>query len=483
MAANQVGVSDVAIDKVNIESSHGSVDVRGIFDELNIYEDIFSNALTADLTLSEAYNLPYKLPIIGEEILDIDIRLEGSTAAGKKVKLDPPMFFLYDIANRFHHVQADGSGSAKSQTYTLNFISEQGMSNVHSRVSKSYQKFTADEIVMDIFDNYLYDGYSDLLVSRSEGILPCVIPNWTPHQAFNWLAGRARSAEYDTAVNYLFYETMNSVNFACLGDLADTGRDEPVLTFTQEPRVKDPTNIEGFSGGKVRIDNLTFINHFDRIKNAKRGEYASKLVTHDIVTKKIEQHDYNGLNEWAAYVHTSDFPAIPYSDVDVAMAMMKRTSLAPSEYKVTEGERLDTFTDSSVSFYPKHSQMFAQTPSHKYDNQAELWKLQRAGQMSLYDGYTMQIQCAGLPMLRVGHIVKVLVASTEGTSSGKEGIGQDKFLSGTYMVTAIRHIITRDGYRMNVEVSRDGLGDMPEGRLKKNIYKDVDTSIGTGADL
>jgi len=323
---------------------------------------------------------------------------------------------------------------------------------------------------MDIFDNYLYDGYSDLMVSESHGILPCVIPNWTPHQACNWLAGRARSAKWDTAVNYLFYETMDSVNFACLGDLADIDT-EPVLTFTQEPRVDDPTNIEGFSGGKVRIDNLQFINHFDRIKNAKRGEYASKLVTHDIVTKKIEQHDYNGYNDWASFVHTSDFPATPYSDVDIASAMMKRTSLAPSEYKVTDGASLQTFTDSSVSFYPKHSQMFAQTPGHKYDNQAELWKLQRAGQMSLYDGYTMQIQCAGLPMLRVGHIVKVLVASTEGTSSGKEDIGTDKFLSGTYMVTAIRHIITKDGYRMNVEVSRDGLGAMPEGRLKKGEVK------------
>jgi len=470
MAANQVGVSDVAIDKVSIESSHGSVDVRGIFNELNIYEDIFSNALTADLTLTEAYNLPYKLPIIGEEILDIDIRLEGSQGTKAKSKIDPPMFFLYDLNNRYHHVKTDGIGSAKAQTYTMHYISEQGMSNVHSRVSKSYQKFTADEIVMDIFDNYLYDGYSDLMVSESHGILPCVIPNWTPHQACNWLAGRARSAKWDTAVNYLFYETMDSVNFACLGDLADIDT-EPVLTFTQEPRVDDPTNIEGFSGGKVRIDNLQFINHFDRIKNAKRGEYASKLVTHDIVTKKIEQHDYNGYNDWASFVHTSDFPATPYSDVDIASAMMKRTSLAPSEYKVTDGASLQTFTDSSVSFYPKHSQMFAQTPGHKYDNQAELWKLQRAGQMSLYDGYTMQIQCAGLPMLRVGHIVKVLVASTEGTSSGKEDIGTDKFLSGTYMVTAIRHIITKDGYRMNVEVSRDGLGAMPEGRLKKGEVK------------
>jgi hypothetical protein len=488
MATNQVGVSDVAIEKISIESSHGSIDVRGVLTELNIYEDIFSNALTADLTLSEAYNLPYKLPIIGEEILDIDIKLEGTQGIKFGTTLSPPKFFLYDLNNRYHHVKDDGSGAAKAQSYTTHYISEQGMSNVHSRVSKSYQKYTAAEIVEDIFNNYLYDGYHDLYVSPSHGLLPCIIPNWTPHQACNWLAARARSKEYDTAVNYLFYETMDSINFANLGDLADTGRDEPVLTFTQEPRAQDPTGIEGFAGtgskGQVRMDEFQFINHFDRIKNAKRGQYASKLVTHDIVTKKIEQHDFNGMHDWASYVHTADFPATPFSDVDIASAMMDRTSLAPSDYKVIGGTSLQTFTDSAVSFYPKHSQMFAQTPEHKYDNEAELWKQKRASQMSLYDGYTLQIQCSGLPMLRVGHIVEVLIASTESTSHGKLDKISDKFLSGNYMVTAIRHIITKDGYRMNVEVSRDGLGEMPEGRMNPNAIQDnQDNSTGTGADL
>ena len=467
MADVQVGVSDVVVKKLSIESSHGVIDVSGIFNELNIYEDMFSNALTADLTLTESYNLPYKLPIIGEETLEIDVKLEGTSGIATGTFLSPPKFFLYDINNRFHHVKSDGTGSAKAQTYTMHFISEQGMSNVHSRISKSYQNSTAAEIVEDIFYDYLYDGYHELHVSNSHGIIPCVIPNWTPHQACNWLAARARSEEYDTSVNYLFYETIDSVNFANLGDLADIDRAKPVVTFSRDIRAEDPTGIEGLQLANVRIDELTFVNHFDRIKNAKYGQYASKLVTHDIVTKKIEQHDYNGLHDWMGFVHTGDFPPLPYSDVDIASAARNRTSLAPSDYKVVDGESLQTFTDSSVSFYPKHSQMFSQNPSHKYDNEVEKWKLQRAGQMSLYThGYTLQIKCAGLPMLRVGHIANVLISSPESTSNFKYDIAKDKFLSGSYMVTAIRHIITKEGYRMYVELSRDGLGEMPEGRIK-----------------
>ena len=300
-----------------------------------------------------------------------------------------------------------------------------------------------------------------MFLCPSKTIIPCVIPNWTPHQACNWLAARARSEEYDTSVNYLFYETIDSVNFANLGDLADIDRAKPVVTFSRDIRAEDPTGIEGLQLANVRIDELTFVNHFDRIKNAKYGQYASKLVTHDIVTKKIEQHDYNGLHDWMGFVHTGDFPPLPYSDVDIASAARNRTSLAPSDYKVVDGESLQTFTDSSVSFYPKHSQMFAQTPEHKYDNEAELWKQKRASQMALYDGYTIQIQCAGLPFMRVGLIVELLVTSPEALHDKNDDTVTDKFLSGNYMVTALRHIITKESYRMNVELSRDGLGEMP----------------------
>ena len=122
MAKTQVGVSDVAIEKINIESSHGSVDVRGIISELNIYEDIFSNSLKADLTLTEAYNLPYKLPIIGEETLNIELSLEGTSGVERGAKLLPPTFFLYDLNNRLNHEEDKDLGTPKVQTNTLNII-------------------------------------------------------------------------------------------------------------------------------------------------------------------------------------------------------------------------------------------------------------------------------------------------------------------------------------------------------------------------
>ena len=72
--ATQIHASDVTIDHLNIHSSFGSYDLTPHLVELNIYENIFNQYLSANLTLTEAFNLPYKLPICGEETVEIKYR-------------------------------------------------------------------------------------------------------------------------------------------------------------------------------------------------------------------------------------------------------------------------------------------------------------------------------------------------------------------------------------------------------------------------
>ena len=76
MAKKQVNITGIKIDKINIESSFGRYDLVPHLEELNIYENIFSNYLHAHLTLQDAFNIPFKLPIIGEETVDVAIRME-----------------------------------------------------------------------------------------------------------------------------------------------------------------------------------------------------------------------------------------------------------------------------------------------------------------------------------------------------------------------------------------------------------------------
>ena len=461
MAKKQINVSDVTVEKINIESSFGKYDLVPNLEELNIYESIFSNHLQAHITVQDAYNIPFKLPIIGEETIDVSIRLAGDEGS---VLVNPPMLHVLDLSDRFIK-------NVQSQRFSLNLVSAQYMSNVHSRVSKSFSGMTADDIVHDIWANYLDDGHGDLYTEPSKREEQCIIPNWTPHEAFNWLAKRTQPEDDDYATNYVYYEDMDGVHFKSLNKLAGV---EPTLIFAKEPLATDPTKLESLAGGFIKVDSITYMGQFEKIKNINEGQYSSKMITHDIVKKKIRQHDYDGFTEWFPVNHLGPFPPLSNSDTEVKSGHIPRTSFAPPfdpSFAITEGRRLSDLTDSAVSLYPKHDKMYAQNFGHQHDNKVEDWKLRRAGQMMLYDGIMMEVECAGLTFIRVGMTVILNVLSPETTSRGKHDVAFDKFLSGTYMITAIRHMFNNEkgnvGYKMKIELTKDGLDDVATGRVPR----------------
>ena len=462
MAKKQVNITDIKIERIDIESSFGKYDLVPHLEELNIYEDIFSNHLTGHITLQDAFNIPYKLPIVGEETIDCAIKLEGGD---DDFMIDPPLLHVHEISDRFLKTN-------QAQRFSLDLVSEQYMSNKHARVSKSYSSgvWTADEIVSDIWSNYLDDGHGDLFVENTKPI-DCIIPNWRPHDAFNWLCGRAQPEDDNHATNYLYYETMDGTHFKSLNSIIDQ---VPILIFAKEHRVDDPTKVEGLSGGLIKVDSLLYMNQFQKVKNINEGLYSSKLITHDIVRKKILQHNYDGFVEWFGLNHLGPFPPLSNSDTELQTGNTFRTSYAPDESSgVTEGRRLSDYTDSRVEFYPKHNQMYSVNPQQKHDNKVEEWRLRRAGHIAMFDGITMQVQCGGLSFIRVGLVVTLNVASPETTSHGKKDAAFDKYLSGTYLITAIRHIFANDkgetGYKMIVELTKDGLDEIATGRVPRKF--------------
>ena len=190
--------------------------------------------------------------------------------------------------------------------------------------------------------------------------------------------------------------------------------------------------------------------------------------------KKILQHDYDGFTEWLWVNHLGPFPPLSNSDTEIKSGNINRTSFAPPvdlNMAVIDGKRLSDLTDSAVSLYPKHHKMYAQNFGHEHDNKVEEWKQRRAGQVVLYDGIVMQVECAGLSFIRVGMTAMLNVASAETTSHGQHDIAFDKFLSGMYMITAIRHMFNNDkgdtSYKMVIELTKDGLDSVATSRIPR----------------
>ena len=394
--------------------------------------------------------------------------MEGDSGEDKDYRIvNPPNLHVHELLDRYKLVDPDtGLGPAQMQRFSLNFVSEQYISNFHSRISKSYSDMKLHSIVEDIYNNYLDDDKGFLNIQDTARTENIIIPNWHPHDAFNWLARRAQPTD-SVAVNYVYYETIDGSHFVSLESLS---RVDTVLSIIQTPRESDPHKIEGLTGNFIKADDISFIANNNKIKNISRGQYASKLITHDILTKQIAQHEYDGLQDFKDCDHLEEWPSIGYSKVEAQVGNTFRTSFAPplSDKEFTSsGDYINDMTDSAVSFYPKHKSMYGASTAETYDNKVEDWKLQHNGQMSLYDGVTLLVQCAGVSTLRVGQTIKVFVLAPETTSKGEFDVATDKYMSGKYMITSIRHIFKNKKqleYKMFIELSKDSLDELPTPR-------------------
>ena len=465
----QNNVTDVTINRLSLRSANGNYDLNPHCQELSIFENIFRPALTATMVLVDSFNMPYKRPIVGEETVDIDIALTGygDGADAEAYSIKPPPFHVNSLTARDHFLP-------KAHRFSLNLISEKYMSSIHSKVSRSYNNDKISTIVANIYYDYLHDEKYALKFEPTEVDERVVIPNLSPLDAIAWLSKRAAPTN-SFSVNYVYYETMHGSFFISLNSLAKA---EPIFTFTQKPRGSDPTGVENASAGILKIDSFEFIKQFDKKENTKRGVYASKLITHDIVTKKIEQHEYGGLEEWDYFNHCGKFPPLSNSNVETRSSEVARTSYAPSKRNVTKQKSLNNMVDSRVEFYPKHDRMYSQNIGDLYNNRVENWKLRRNNHIGIYNGINILLKVAGNSALRVGQTVNVILPSPESTDKDKNiDSMNDKFLSGKYMVTAIQHVFSRlkpddpkMSYNMKVEVTKDGLDEhVPVRKSRKEI--------------
>ena len=460
--AKQTGLSDVKIKGLWLWSGAGQ---RGAkkwnliphLRELNLYENIFANSLTGNITLDEALNLPANFPILGEEIVEMDITIPGmrdGSDDGTKY-MNPLYMYVHKITN--HKLNGP-----QAVAYSLELVSEQYMNNIHARVSKSYSGKKPNQIALEIWSEHLKPQLRKSLQGTFQPtaeLCECVIPNWTPYHAINWLASRSNSYKNPKAANYVFFEGLRGSNFVSLDSLMGG---ESVILFSLEPAFVDPKKVMRFSKANViPCDSIHVLHEPEIIKNTNNGCYASKLITHDIVTKKILQHDYDLEASWNDTSHLSKYPPIDFTP----LPLWKRpnNSFAPSllgKKAIKGGTRLNDCTDSAVMFAPKHNQLFSMNPGHQYDNRVEDWKLQRRSQLSLLNGVKFEIQTGALVFLRVGMCADVHMMSPEAYT--KHDSFEDKKMSGKCMITAVRHIISQQAgsleYKVQADLVKDGVG-------------------------
>jgi hypothetical protein len=131
--------TDFRINELTLVTKGGKIELREIFEEINIYESMLTPCISGDIIINDAIGLSSKLLIDGTEIILIDIDKGEGLFRLKRA------FRVYKQTDRKNINQT-------SESYVLKFASEEIILSEQQLIAEAY-KGTYTDTVKKILSN------------------------------------------------------------------------------------------------------------------------------------------------------------------------------------------------------------------------------------------------------------------------------------------------------------------------------------------
>ena len=250
----------------------------------------------------------------------------------------------------------------------------------------------------------------------------------------NYAAGTAATPA--GASNYIFFESRKGLNFVSLDSLYDMPiMQEFVYDNYSRDIQADGRSVINLNEDYKRILELSIPVVYDYIDRTRSGMFASKMISHDITTKKYVAKNFDMLNDFTVNKHLNDFAPASNTNIKTANSMVINY---PKYYGAFNG-----FTDVS--------------------NSGTLQK--RISQLQQAQSTKLEISVFGRTDYTVGMKVSVSLNRVQPISKGDDDKDiKDTIFSGNYLVSAINHYINRDRHECTLELIKDSfIIDLNEG--------------------
>ena len=436
------------IEVCEIYAASGAVlDLKDQFASVNIYEDIFKNALTGDISIVDTNNLLTNLPIIGQEKLKLRIVTPNEDDDNSRTMAidftDTPLY-IYKVSSKV-------SINDNTNAYTLSFTTPEAVRSNRIRVKQAFSGEPSVEIVKKIFrDEDLLNSKKEFYYEETTNNFKFVSPSMRPFDFINSVARRCLSRENNYAPTFLFYETVKGYWFRTIDSMMDTKN--PRFVFKEETPNILP---EGHKKPDVNttltnILNYSLMSSTDVMMNMRKGMYGSNLLMIDLVNKTVENFNYNYFDDFAEDKHVDEFNL--YSSQNAPLG-----SQATDDY----GNRLSDYDQSKTYMQAVDREAPNGLYSARHDGQydysgTDIWLQRRMGRFSAIDSaITLRIEVPGNTSLQAGDMVGIDMRN-QGLLAEDE---RDPIYSGRYLVSKLKHEFTRgDGvykHHCHMEVIRD----------------------------
>ena len=403
---------DVQIREVQLNSLNGTAaNVTNQVSMIEIYEDMFSPFTTMTIVLRESVDYINIFPFVGEEFVDIDIVTPSLNVPIKG------RFYVYKITDREYTKE-------REVVYALKCISSDFLVDANKKISKTYDG-KVNELAFSII------GKNGLATTKKINIEPTsnstkfVANFWSPVKCLNHLCENALSVNYSPS--YLFYENRDGLNFRSINEILKSQPSHKFVkdnytrtTLASGASTKDPQ--EDFK----RILDISVPVLTDYMNDIQSGRIKSRLVTHDITTKKYTVKDYSIKKDPKPDTLLNPNPA--YSKYTIANAQSAQM-LMPKYY----GNFNNYGDTTSFKFQQKRISFFQNLSKYK-----------------------VNLQVYGRTDYTVGRIIDLyLPKATQITKDDQDP--RDKILSGKYLISAISHTITRENHTCNMEIVKNSV--------------------------
>ena len=397
----------VEIQKLQLSSADGkrSISLIATTTSINIYEDLLSPVIYAEIQIQDSADLQSQFPLIGEEFVEISFRTAG---------FDSLQFNTYKLYLQ-SATQATTNLTGKYKTYTLKCCSEEYLRNA-SRVVTTKLQGTCEGIVSDMLRNTKYIGSKKNYHSEpSKGPQDVFPSRLAPFQVVDFVRRRAASQKYYSS-SYVFFENKRGYNFCTVEYLFDQGKDkigDKVFYYDSKPVTETAAiryrNILGMKN----------VSTFDTASKLNSGGIQNTVRKFDILTGAITENNYVNIDQQDKFKSISD---------KNSSAGLNSTSFEKQYGDDKEGLSMLVPTSSE---FPENYIADALGPKRAFVNKI----IQNLFQIHVY----------GDSEITVGDVIKVNLPRMTGTTDQTQ---YNRLISGNYLVSKLRHIITFDKQRL-----------------------------------
>jgi hypothetical protein len=420
---------DFSLKSLNFLTANGEkIELKRVMTEFSYYEDIYSFCASGYITITDAQGFIELLQLTGNEFIEINFgkMKNGKNETGKQ-------FRVYKAGNR------RPSGNMNSEFYTLYFCSEELVLSEQRKISKSFKGTEIYRVVDNILKEELRVKTDKIeKIEETKGVYDFIIPRLKPFEAISWLSNYARPKDY-VGADMLFFETKNGYNFRSLQSMFS---DNVYATYKYQAK-NISYDLQNPQEKATTILKYEIVKPYDILSQINSGAMANRLISIDPLTRtyKTTNFNYDKFKGQAKTLNSNK----PSND------LKNRFNKSQSEeydgvLKVSVGN-----ADQKMVPYIKEAESGV-----AQDVFVETYIPSRTAQIALANYTIIRASIPGDPGITAGRTINFNVYTLKPTNDKKD---LDKFYSGKYLVTAVRHIILPQGlYQTILELAKDSSG-------------------------